>query len=362
MLNLFPKKFFIFICLIFFILHLFAQVKFITPTPLVLGEKINNVNEEFSGMSLSGERLFLLPQYGDALINGDDAERDTVLMKKFSIYSYPVNKITYTIDHHAALDDPEKFEIKNLSLLPDSIKKNFEGFEAITVVKNTVFLSIETHDENDYCYLLEGSLNLNRKELNIDPLKIISLRRYPYINNAGFESLTYLPKEKKLLAIYEFNTMPNGGIGYLIDTTFKLKPKPVNIPKLFFRITDISATKNDALYGINYYWNGDYDSYLNNCLIRSPEKLLPGIIPLLKDSINSSSKYLNNKTTCFARIIKMDNRKSAAWKNVVAFENTCTGNNWEGLALFRKGALIISDANRNSKQVTTLAYIEFPHK
>ena len=33
--------------------------------------------------------------------------------------------------------------------------------------------------------------------------------------------------------------------------------------------------------------------------------------------------------------------------------------NWEGITLFDKGALIITDANRSLKQVVELAYIKF---
>ena len=49
---------------------------------------------------------------------------------------------------------------------------------------------------------------MNRQsEILIDPLEVVALKRYPYIFNAGFESLTYLPGRRKLMALYEFNGM-----------------------------------------------------------------------------------------------------------------------------------------------------------
>ena len=317
--------------------------------PVPLPPKISSVNEEFSGMTIWKNRAYLVPQYG--------SHKETKLNGDFFIYSLLCDSISRVIDgKDAGLSFYQSIRVNNLQQLPDSVKEYYEGFEAIEIVNGTVFLSIETNDIYDYCFLLKGKLDLLKHEINIDPLHFITLKRYPYIENAGFESVTYLPKENKLIAMYEFNGMPTGGIGFLIDTSFKKPVQKISVPFLYFRITDIKATKDDQLYGINYYWYGDYNSYLNNNILRHAEENIKISIPDLKDNLDTDPGFLK-KNTCYARIVSLKNYRDAKWKQVASFE--CDKNNWEGLALFRNGALVITDANRNSKQATTFAFVSF---
>jgi hypothetical protein len=317
---------------------------------LSLPPAINSVNEEFSGMTLWKNRLYLAPQYGD--------HKETKLDGAFNLYSINADSIGRVIDRKdTALTAYRTIKVYNLNLLPDSIKKYYEGFEAITITNNRVYLSIETTDTYAYCFLLKGTLDTVKNELHIDPKHYISLKRQLFITNAGFESVTYLPKENKLLAYYEFNATATGGIGFLIDPSFKKAPQKIKAPFLYFRITDIAATKNDRIYGINYFYNGDYNYYLDNKIVHRPEQRIKQTIPDLRDSLDRNPDYLKGKRTTYARIITLDNYKSTQWKQVAAFDGY--KNNWEGIALYRKGALVVTDANRSSKQLNTFAYIEF---
>eukprot|EP01133_Synstelium_polycarpum_P003180 gene3180-3633_t len=325
----------------------YAQKSFKT---IPLPDAIKGVNEEFSGMALSAQRLYLLPQYG--------SHKETKLDSAFNIYSIHADSIGRIIDaKDTALTRFSTIKVKNLEKLPDSVKAYYEGFEAMVIVNNQVFLSIETDDKYDYCFILKGILDLQKKEIRIDPAHFCSLKRYPFIKNAGFESLAYLSGENKLIAMYEFNALPEGGNGFLIDTAFKETPKKIAIPFLPFRITDIQINAKGKIYGINYYWNGDYEAYLDNNILRHQEEHLKYLVPDLKASLNQNPDYLKEKTAGYARIVSLENLKDNQWKQVVSFDPW--KNNWEGLSLFRNGALIISDANRSKKQVTTLAYIEF---
>lgn len=315
-----------------------------------LPEAINGVNEEFSGMSLSEGRLYLLPQYG--------SYKESKLDGQFNIYSLNADSINRVIeDKDTSLTRFRTIRVKNLEQLPDSIKQYYEGFEAIVILNDQVFLSIETDDKYDYCFILKGRLDKKKHQIHIDPVHFITLKRYPYIENAGFEGLSYLAAERKLIALYEFNGMENGGVGYLIDTAFKAAPEKISIPFLPFRITDIQATQQGKIYGINYYWNGDYDAYLNNNILRHEEDHLKQLVPELKDSLNANRNYLKEKSTSYARIVSLDNYKDSSWKALTSFDPK--KNNWEGISLFGKGVLTISDANRSKKQLTTLAYFEF---
>ncbi len=313
-----------------------GNLKFI-PLPAA----INGVNEEFSGLSWSANRLYVLPQYGN--------HKETLLEGEFSVYSIDEVELDNVIEgKDTALNTYKQFRVLNLNKLPDSVKKFYQGFEAISILDNQVFLAMETDDDYAYCFLLRGVLDVKAKEITIDPHHFIALKRYPYIFNAGFESLTYLHDQKKLMAIFEFNAMPNGGTGYLIDPSFKYPPKPVSVPFLPFRITDVASTAKGRIYAINYYWEGDYKSYLNNNVLRNPEETLKKWIPDGVDSLTTKS---------YARIVTRKKWNSKRWEHVTSFHNKYT--NWEGLALYKNGAFVITDANRHPKLRSVLAFVTF---
>lgn len=340
-----------------FFLTLFAGVLFVGYAHgqgklknIPLPKAISGVNEEYSGMAIWRGRLYLEPQYGD--------HKETKLNGEFNIYSILTDSISRVLDgRDTALSRYRTIRVNNLGKLPDSVKQYFEGFEAISIVNNQVFLSIETTDIYDYCFIIKGMLDTVKSTITIDPVNFVSLKRYPYIGNAGFEAVTYLPNENKLLAYYEFNGTPNGGTAYLIDTAFAKPAKQIKAPFLHFRITDIAATKSGQLFGINYYWSGDYDKYLSNNIMRHQEGAISTAVPDLADSIKANPAYLKNVKTTNARIVTMKNHKGKKWEQVKAFEGY--KDNWEGMVLFGKGALIITDANRSAIQVTRFAYIEF---
>jgi hypothetical protein len=328
----------IFSLLVIFSLPAAAQKNLkILPLPI----QINSVNEEFSGMSWSGNRLYLLPQYGN--------HKETLLSGDFSLYSLHADSIARVIDgKDTALTQFKIIKVKNLDKLPDSVQKHYQGFEAITFYRNEVFFAIETDDKYDYCFIIKGVLNEQQNQIVVDPSPIIALKRYPYIFNAGFESLTYVPGKHKLMALFEFNGMKDGGIGYLIDLSLQHKPKAIKASYLPFRVTDIQVAARGRIYGINYYWEGDYDVYLNNNVLRNQENVVKKMAPGFGDSL---------KTKSYARIVTKKRWKSKKWKQVISFEGKKS--NWEGLALYRNGALVITDANRSNKLKTTLAFIEF---
>ncbi len=332
---LFVLQFFL-ICLSAFNAAAQGNLKFL-PLPAA----ISSVNEEFSGMAWSGNRLYLLPQYGN--------HKETLLDGPFSIYSLDEAELSNVIEgKDSALTTYRHLSVKNLDQLPDSVKKFYQGFEAITIIDNQVFLAMETHDEYDYCFLLKGILDVQRHEITIDPHHYIALKRYPYIFNAGFESLTYLQDQKKLMVVFEFNAMATGGIGYLVDPSFNHEPKPVNIPFLPFRITDMASTDKGRIYAINYYWEGDYKSYLNNNVIRNPEETLKKWIADPLDSL---------KTKSYARLVTRKKWNSKKWEQVTSFHHKYT--NWEGLALYKNGALVITDANRHKNLRSVLGFLTF---
>jgi len=341
------KNFVFFLLATVIISNVYGQAGY---TEIPLPANISSVNEEFSGITIWKNRLYLLPQYG--------SNKGTKLDGDFFIYSIRCDTINKVIDgKDSMLTAYHTIRVRNLEKLPDTIKKYYEGFEAINIVNGKVFFAIETDDAFDSCYLVKGKLDTNKNEIIIDPVNYAAVKRYPYIINAGFESMTWVPKENKLLAVYEYNGMHTGGIGYLIDTSLRKPFRKINLPFLDFRITDIAATNDGRIYGINYFWSGDYNDYLNNNIQRHEEENIKKSVSDLKENVNKDPGYLKKSSTCYSRIVMLNNYKDTKWKQVAAFE--CAKNNWEGISLFRKGVLVISDANRNNRLVTTLAYVAF---
>ncbi|MDB5252229.1 MAG: hypothetical protein JWP27_1398 [Flaviaesturariibacter sp.] len=316
-----------------------------------LPQQLRATTEEFSGMAVWKDRLYLLPQYG--------SNKDSVLRGDFFLYSIRLDSIRRVLDHKdTALTAYRTIRLAGINALSDTIRW-YQGMEAISIIDGRVFLSIETDDEkNRDCYVITGLLDRSGTRIDIDPKKVAVLPRFSFIPNAGFESLAWLPSEKKLLALFEFNAAPSGNHGYLIDPTFKTKPRAVSVPFSYFRVTDAVSTPK-GVFALNYFWNGDYRDYLNNCIVRAEESLADSV-PSLRRSLMADTGYLRGKTNCFTRIIRMKQRTAARWTEHQVIEYTCSDTNWEGLVPFGNGFLIISDANGKKYLRTVLSYIPAP--
>lgn len=314
------------------------------PLPLAL----RGINEEFSGMAQFGDRIYILPQYGSS--------KETGLNGNFNMYSFRTDSISSVIDgKDTALTSFNTLKVRNLEKLPEFIKNTYQGFETLTFLGNSVYMAIETVDTAANCYLVRGVIDTLKKEINIDPKSYLALKRPFYVSNAGYESITWLPGINKLIAFYEFNAASDGNTAYLIDTSLTKSPEVVKTAFLYFRNTDAVTAPNGGIYVINYFWDGDYAKYLDNGIVQNAESGIKYAVPALKDSLAKNPDYL--KTHTFARIVYLKNYRKKKWKQVAVFEGF--KNDWEGITLFKKGALVITDANRSTKQVTRLAYIAF---
>ncbi|WP_157799027.1 hypothetical protein [Mucilaginibacter auburnensis] len=322
-----------------------AQSKFkVIPLPL----KLNDVNQEFSGMARLGDRIYILPQYG--------YHKETALDGEFEMYSIKADSISRVLaGADTVITAYRTLKVRGLEKLPAEVKQMYQGFETLTFVGQYAYIAIETADIAANCYLIRGVVDTANNEILIDAQRYVTLVRPSYISNAGFESITWLPKEDKLIAFYEFNADAKGNFAYLIDTSLTQLPKKVKTPFLYFRNTDAATAADGSIYAINYHWDGDYDKYLNNNFVNNPERDIKHAIPSLKSKLDHDPQYLKGNT--FARIIRLKNYRKNKWQEVAVFDGF--KNNWEGVTLFNKGALVITDANRSSKQVTQLVYIEF---
>lgn len=325
-------------------------------TEIKLPPDISSVQEEYSGLALSHNRLYLLPQYG--------SNPDKSLQGAFFLYSLRLDSLQRVLQKKGPgapaaggeLTRYRKLRVRNLEQLPASIQKEYEGFEALVIVGNQMFLAMETVDSSLNCYLLAGRLDTARSEVVIDTARVKSLPRFSFVHNAGFEALTFLPAQNKLLALDEFNASGYGSKGYLLDTALTGAPQVVDVPNLYFRVTDIAAA-DSSVYALNYYWNGDYPHYLKNCMVGGEEKAIAATRDI-QEQVSAQAGYLRDPNTCYTRIVKLAPGPTPRWEQVKKLETACSGNNWEGLVVLDSGFLLISDANRSKRLKTTLVFIE----
>ncbi len=310
--------------------------------------QLRDINQEFSGMAQLDKRVYVLPQYGNA--------KETGLDGAFALYSFSADSVSRVIEgKDTTLTGFNTYRVRNLEKLPQFIKKTYQGFETLTFLGTTVYMAIETVDTAANCYLVKGVIDTLQKQISIDYKNYLALPRPVYVSNAGYESVAWLPGINKLIAFYEFNASSDGSTAYLIDTSLTIKPEPVKTPLLYFRNTDAVAAANGGIYAINYYWDGDYDKYLDNGIVKDVANGIKRDVPTLRSDLADDPEYLKSHT--FARIVYLRDYRKKKWKQVAVFDGFIK--NWEGLTLFKNGALVITDANRSAKQVTTMAYIEF---
>ncbi|MBL7699995.1 MAG: hypothetical protein JNK79_17645 [Chitinophagaceae bacterium] len=301
---------------------------------------------QLSGIALHHNRLYLLPQF---LSNSNpDLKGDLFL---YSVSADTIQRVIDGTDPAIATCVPVR--IKNADKLPQEIHDHYGGFEAIAITGEKVYLTIESKGTWSNNYLVCGKLNIKKREITINPKKVVTLKRFDQTDNAGFESLAYDAYNKKFTAIYEFNAAAQSSSAYEIGRRMRSARK-VELPFAYFRITDITYS-NDTLFALNYHWGGDYKSYLKDY---HPENIRDSV-PELKPMLDQDSLCLENPGKCFTRIMYRVPKSRTGWKTAVVVHEETSENNWEGLVRFRNGFLIVSDSNTKGRLITTLRYVQY---
>lgn len=306
-------KHLLFTLLVTISLHTYAQRNTVE---IPLPASISSKNMEYSSLAFCGSRIILTPQYPARYIYA----LDTAYMDA-AIQGTPTNDTLYEL------------EFKNLYPLIAKIK-GYEGMEACVVVGDRIFYTIETSEYNDYCYLVRGAIT--GKKIMMDtshlfPLPKLHKNVTGIVNEAGYESLAYLPAKDKLLAIFEYNHLPGHSRGLLVDTSLE-NSSTIDLQPIDFRITDIHQ-RNGQLYGINYSYHGDYKAFEPDERIKKPD-----------------GADANWRKDCFARLVKFDvGEKEIKITPMAPFTWEC--DNWEGILIYKKGVLMITDQHPRTKLV-----------
>lgn len=279
------------------------------------------MNEEFSGIAVKGDSLYLLPQCSgwgsskyiyrfsakDALDNATDSTKPAIRAIKIRLYGLDA--------------------LKNVK----QVRNNYDGFEAIAIVGDSCYILIESKSKDPVCYLVKAVFDGDALIVQPNP---VELRKPRQKNNVGFEAMYYDAITKRLKIFFEYNgfdTAPDTtSMGYEVNTSMNSVAK-FTVPRLPFRLTDITIDKAGDVYGINFYWGGEYGQYLQ----------------FAADSLNALDKFpaislKNDPNQYYGRIVRLRNNE---WTSMGDLYSTKI--NWEGIAAYNNGFFLITDDNRN---------------
>jgi len=267
---------------------------------------------EASSLAWYNDNLIILPQFPHKW----DSQYDG------AVYFIPKEKIENYIsgkDKNAIIAEKIHFSAKGLDKIG---KSNGSGYEAITFVNDTVYVSIESINSNSpSSYIVMGKIDFDKKILVLDTNYMFEIKSQTNIHNMGEE--TIFSANNSIYSIHEANGINANKSPFCTKLDKNLNSvEKISMPQIDFRITD--ATNIDSMgifYVINYYYPGEAKKPKPN--ITDKKKAIEQILEL---------QLIGNK------IVKTD-------KNPLIISNQVdeNGHNWEGIVKFNSGFLLISD-------------------
>ncbi len=323
--------------LLIFLLWLCPVV--VNAQPSLLPGLLQHSYHEYSGMCIYNGSIYLLPQnkrpeasYSGVIFVIDTAAVTTDNMGNVGVSDAAVHTLS----------------IDGFRDMAHNIDR-FSGFEAMVIVNDAVYLTVETDADTDY--LVKGYLKEKSVILTGDRIALPKLHRNgKYLPNAGYEALSY--SEGKLIVGFEYNYFDGGNALYFIDTSFSgggAHIQSVPFTRLPFRLTDMAGLADGSMLAINHYWNLNGNSNHRESYYREI------------DNTNDPDLKHWAWNQCFTRIlhITVDNDgKQTRWQTAMIIPNKdCI--NWEGIVPFRGGVLLISDDNSFPILKTKFRYYPF---
>lgn len=305
--------------------------------PIYLNDSINKPSYEFSGMAKWRNYVLLIPQHISAsdkyhIVCVDTSSIDSVISGR-ALFATKTTKLIFS----NSLDT--LYKIIKKSILP---RTDFGGFEAAVVVNDNIFLTIET---DSLCYAVKGTIDARTMQVNFQPGDTLSLPKPDYtFGNAGFESLTYLPGEKKLIAVYENTAITTHPVAYTFDTNLRNR-QPVSFAKpLLFRVTDIASLHDNSLVALNHYYRDYNDTVVCGVIPKGASTLKNEYCYYIGSHLKEAADEMgaNPQQTSFTRVIELtflNNKLDWKERKIISY----SADNWEGILPYWKGVLMVVD-------------------
>jgi hypothetical protein len=330
-------KYFLLPVLLTCTLRLIAQ----SASLIQVNDSLTSHQYEFSALAKWNNKILLVPQNRNHVIDSvfviDSAEIDQSIQNN-SLAAHT----TFAIKN-----------IKHVGIKKDSLYignillEKYDGFEAAVVKNDTIFFSLEA--DTSFCYLIKGIIDESTKSINLltDTLHIPNTYK---INNAGYESLAFLPQRNSLIAFFECNKDTANAKAFMFNTGLKESAAVVTWERsLYFRLTDVFALNDSELIGINHLFTSKNYPFERDAYIQC-------------ENLSDVEKQLTNGgniDTCFTQIIKLSIRNNKINWQPVAFVSLNAADNYEGIVSFKNGALIIVDGEPGNNPCK-LMYVNFP--
>jgi hypothetical protein len=214
---------------------------------LPLEGPLAHANAEISGLAWHGDQLLILPQFPRRF--GD---------KRYGrLFALPRQVIRDALEgssQQPLTPRPIRFADRGLR----QTIENFEGYEALAVQGDRIFLTVESSPQS----VMQGDVvagQLSREasflKLNVDSMT--ELPSQTTIDNMAYETLVKM--DRHLLAIYEANGVnvnPNPA-AYRTDSSLDTM-KALPFPTLEYRVTDATALDEQGRFWvINFFYPGD---------------------------------------------------------------------------------------------------------
>tara|TARA_B110000495_G_scaffold183290_1_gene179450 strand:- start:233 stop:1210 length:978 start_codon:yes stop_codon:yes gene_type:complete len=266
----------------------------------LLKGQITNPKEEISSMTIYNDKLILLPEN----LNG-------------YMFWIPLDEIDQSIITMDTLMPRMNFFRTNPY---DKLIYGFDGFEAIVIHDDNVYITIEVKDKRGKkfhmsSFLIWGKINSESMEVIIPSSNILRLNPPTQVYNQTFEGMSY--HDDKLIIMYEVNgvNMRDKVWQYIVDVNalhddeLMIELEKMMFPNIEYRVTDMTSVIDNKFWVTNYYWPGDKKMLQIEDSI-GVERLLEFEI-LGKVAIRTNHKPINIPLS----------KKSRNWEGVVRYKD-----------------------------------------
>jgi len=201
---------------------------------------ITNPKQEISGLEWYGDYLILLPENMGGF---------TYAIKKQSLMA--------SLDSDSPSPITPSQPTMTSPNYPQTIT-GFEGFEAIAINGNDVYITLEAKDVKTMKgYLAWGTIDPTSLQISIPESNLLELETPIEVKNMTYESL--LIQDDYIILFYEVNglNLQKQAWQYRVSTK-DFSVTKIDMDAVEYRITDVSQLdSNQSFWAINYLWSGD---------------------------------------------------------------------------------------------------------
>ncbi len=298
---------------------------------------ISSPSAEVSGMSWFGDRLLILPQYpGEYLSAGGFP----------SLFAIPKADLLSYLDGEDQ-DPPGTNQIPIYNTQAAEQIPGYEGFEAIAIEGDQVYLSIEANYRGVMQgYLIQGTFSEDGNAITLNPGSLVEIATPVQIFNAAYEAL--VASDGQVLALFEANgrELNPEPMALLIDPR-EGTSTGITSDNFEYRFTDATEVDSSGYFWVlNIFMPIEFWFYSNSD-------------PIDRQYGLGSTHQVNNHVERLLELKYNDGRISLSGKPPVYIEliDDLNSRNWEAVVrLDDRGFLAMTD----SYPGTIFGYIPFP--